>query len=212
MTAIARAVLVLALLVSFQLPATARRNPFESIRPFQVMMDDGKLHPVCTAFPVRLNDRTVWLTAYHCVAEPPAWVMNPDAEWYIDGKKSVVIQYAFDTKNGMDFAILTSGASAQPLSLGYSTPPAGSFIQTAGYPHGSARQHVVSGVVSLTLEEDGATIWSLPGAPGMSGGPILDKDGLVVGTMTQIECPFSTWCPVSRGTRVETLREFLYGE
>lgn len=96
---------------------------------------------------------------------------------------------------GLDIAILRAETSkAKPLSIRSEQAPNGTAVATAGYP-GNAGFTATPGVIMETFtaygrniydtEESIRTVYSIKTAieKGNSGGPILDKDGNVVGVI-----------------------------
>jgi serine protease Do len=88
----------------------------------------------------------------------------------------------FDLVN--DLALLeVAGIEGQPLVLAAALPPLGAPIIAFGNPEGLGLS-LVNGVFNGFAEKGfvDRMLLSMPLNPGMSGGPILDEDGRVVGT------------------------------
>ena len=203
------ATLVLALVLLFAPAIEARFNPLASIAPLHHVKSDGSSQFHCTAWATTLgNGMRVWATAAHCLmgTAPPELLT-----WTIGGKPATPMAWDFK----LDLAYLTGGSAAQPLQLAFVSPKPLQYIYAAGYPGGSVDVHVSVGAWSTTQDVEGLAVYSLAVAGGMSGSPILDKGGVVVGLMQQmhemcsIEWRAGSWCPMSRGASTETLRKFL---
>lgn len=201
----ARLLLSVVVVAFLSTPSVAAKfNPLTSVKPLQ-LFDGENFQTYCTAWKARLpNDRQVWVTAAHCVPT------SPDMPFYIGSVKTRVLAISYKK----DIAALEGGPSAQPLQIAFKSPAALTSIYSAGYPgnfHSNlnpSEQHVVMGVWSH-IRKDGLAAYSMPVAHGMSGGPVFDDGGVVVGLMNQTECNWIGWCPGSAGATVETIRAFL---
>jgi serine protease Do len=101
--------------------------------------------------------------------------------------KDLPVKAIHASDRGLDLAIVEVDAGELPaLDLGDSDQLAqGEPILVMGNPHG-LKHSVVSGVVSGRREIDGRKMIQLamPVEPGNSGGPVLDRQGRVVGIVT----------------------------
>jgi hypothetical protein len=92
----------------------------------------------------------------------------------------------FDIAN--DLAVLNAPCvDAPPLKLASVVPPAGSGIVAFGNPQGlgmSLIEGIVNGFAEKGVVE--RMLLSMPLNSGMSGGPILDRDGAVIGTNVSV--------------------------
>lgn len=102
-----------------------------------------------------------------------------------DGRNVPVLQVYSQTAH-LDMVILKTESHGLPsLTLSDQDTVAGRRIVALGHPHG-LRNSVVEGVVSGRREIDGISMIQLAMAiePGNSGGPVVDRDGEVVGMVT----------------------------
>lgn len=195
----------------------AKFNPLNSIRPFQQYKigENGEsfLANVCTAWATTVNMKHVWITAMHCIDTDDEGNILDNIEYFIDKKPVYLLAGKISNDPAVDIAIFTGGPTTAPLQIALGSPNVPDYIWTAGYPMGSERQHVVTGTFGNIRDDDGFTFYALPVAPGLSGSPVLTRDGLVVGVLRRSECPkYVIWCPVSAGTSTAELRQFLFGQ
>jgi hypothetical protein len=125
-------------------------------------------------------------TNYHVVG---SYVDEPDRYSIraVDGTATLPASLvSFDLVN--DLAILrVAGTSAPPLALADSLPPPGAAIVAFGNPQGlglSLINGVFNGLAARGVVD--RMLVSMPLNPGMSGGPILDRRGRVVGTNVSV--------------------------
>lgn len=144
--------------------------PIRSIQPIQRINDDGILTNYCTSWSINKKEGW-WVTAAHCINE-----MNQ-----VDGGKATKV-VMFDTNT--DLAIY--GANRAPaLHIAPNSPRTGDEVFITGYPHASLDPITFFGKVAnpwARLNKDlTVSIYNVLGLPGVSGAPIVDRSGRVVG-------------------------------
>ena len=190
-------------------PLTASvRDELNAIQPFQFKDTDGAFVNSCTAWKTTVSEGPLWVTALHCLTDDAGAIIL-DRPWFVNGK-SVSVDHA---NSRTDLATLRGAVKGHSLRVAYGPPEVLAPLWTAGYPRGSKARYVIAGVFSQPRSDSGKAVFNLPTTYGMSGAPVLDKDGFVVGLMLQSEChPVAGWCAVARGASVADLRELLFGE
>lgn len=124
---------------------------------------DSPFGDVCTAFVVSASMGQA-LTARHCIPESGAV--------QIDGQESNMV------KENQEFALVEVPVmSKPPLSIRKDKAKVGEEVVVLGY--GWGKMMVLTRHVAAYV--DGDIILDGPMAPGMSGGPIVDMDGKLVG-------------------------------
>ena len=137
---------------------------------------------VCTAFSIN-RDQGLYMTAFHCTEE----FMNTPreegakAEFPTLFDKPLEVIYA---NKALDLAILK--AEVKKPALRYRTRPleVGNEVGAYGYGMGMAVPIFRSAIVSVFLRDEAGTEWVLLDnslVQGMSGGPIVDRSGRVIG-------------------------------
>ena len=126
------------------------------------------------------------VTNYHVVS---AYVDDPSQKFIrvrnVSGQRPAML-LAFDVAN--DLALLKiSGSTAPPLRVAAEPPPPGTEIVALGNPHG-LRLSIVEGIFNGYAEKGlvDRMVLSMPLNAGMSGGPILNGHGEVIGTNVAI--------------------------
>lgn len=107
-------------------------------------------------------------------------------EVVLPDKRTIPVVQIYSQTAHLDMVILKTPPHGLPvLSLSEEDTAAGRPVVALGHPHG-LRNSVVSGVVSGRREIDGISMIQLAMAiePGNSGGPVVDRDGVVVGMVT----------------------------
>lgn len=162
---------------------TSVTNLFEKAKPSVVVISvDGRTGSdagVGTGFIIDSDGLVV--TNRHVIGEGRAISIQ-----LADGR-SVPVESIYATSNRHDLAILKIDEDELPsLTLGDSAAVgAGEPVIAIGNPHGLSHS-VVAGVVSAKREIDGMPMIqvAMPIEPGNSGGPLLDREGRVVGIIT----------------------------
>jgi tetratricopeptide (TPR) repeat protein len=143
-----------------------------------------------SGFIVKKSDNTYYVvTAYHVVAAEAKYsLVTPDGDRYnLDSKK---ISY----KSGTDLAVVqfTSSKTYQLAKIGNSdNSPEGSTVYVAGFPSGTAifnsseTYRFVPGTISANasqpLREGYSLAYTNPTSGGMSGGPVFNEQGEIIG-------------------------------
>lgn len=215
------AILLAITLIALPIPASASKlsDQASAIQPLQWQDEDGTWRNHCTAWATRIGDTQIWVTAGHCIVKDVNGVWEPDLEKHfrIGGKDAIL--HADNLE--MDVAELLGGPSvSKPLPIALKNAQIADPIHAIGYPFGWEKSMYTQGVVSndaYVLPGDNSgipyAIYNLAGAPGMSGSPVLSKDGAVVGII-QITLCVGFWqgfCPMVGGLTTPNLRLFLTG-
>lgn len=193
--------LALALLMTAAL--AAKPSVTASVRPLTYPNEEGVRYNGCTTFSLRTaSGRSVWMTAAHCVIG--------GAEF--DGHKLAIVAVDFTA----DLAAVV-GPPAPGLSLSQQdNPTLGEITHAVGYPLGWTVPFMASGHVGAvkfhqdSWGERSFNLFDMTIGPGMSGGPILDKDDMVIGLCQIAVAPFSPYFAiVSGGASAGDIRTFL---
>lgn len=148
-------------LVVLSLLAPAPTSPVRSIAEINWRFPDGNLG-YCTGVQVSIN---TLLTSDHCA---------PDGlEISVDGKPTRVIKKEEDT-----FALLQTEIGRPIIKIAQKEPAFGEEVFSYGNAFNN-RTHVLSRMVSRVF--DGIIVLDGPLAPGMSGGPVINQNGELVG-------------------------------
>src|SRR5262245_51406379 len=195
------------LLLAAAVPQSVAPEPrFEAIKKslFTIEVRSGKAGDKASLGSGYLvSDQGHVVTNYHVVA---SYIAEPDryAVWARDAATTQPARLVkFDFVN--DLALLQiERFSSAPLTLARQPPSSGSPVIAFGNPHGFGLS-LVEGIYN-GLAEKGVVdrmLLSMPINAGMSGGPILDRQGHVVGTNVSVimgENSLSFGVPVSKVT------------
>ena len=177
-------------------PADGGRAPGLPDKPLSPETDDGGPQPDAIGSGVVVDQSGKILTALHVVSSTDRWVVV-----FADGSKSDADLIGAQPEN--DLAVL------QPRHLPDELPPAtlastadlrpGDEVVATGFPFGigpSVSAGVVSGLKREFIDPDNDRIklrnliqFDAAVNPGNSGGPLVDRDGEVVGIVTAILNP-----------------------
>lgn len=152
----------------------------DSIVTITVEGRDGRQAGLGTGFVV--DGQGLIATNFHVIGEA-----RPIEVRFADGRELPVIEiYASDRM--LDLAVIRVAAEQlKPLKLATNEPPLqqGDAVLALGNPMG-LRHSVVSGIVSGTRDIEGRKMIqiAIPIEPGNSGGPLLDRQGVVRGIVT----------------------------
>lgn len=124
---------------------------------------EEKQHAICTGSVVSAS-KGIGITATHCI--------DPDGQLYVDGHPEKVIKSG-ETMTLISVPVMTK----PPLALREDEVAIGEDVWTFGYAWGNMMvfHRVIAAYQELNLLTDG------PLAPGMSGGPVVDAKGRLVG-------------------------------
>lgn len=126
--------------------------------------DLSRQHGICTAFITSYSAGEA-LTAAHCVE-------TDGEDLYADGRATEVL------KQNKNFALIRVEAEGKPpLTIRKEEAVIGEEVRSFGYAWG--KLNVFTRHISSFLDND--PIFDAPLAPGMSGGPVVDAKGEVVG-------------------------------
>lgn len=157
----------------------------DTVRPFQWNSTDEQTGEVsldthCSVFSVNPKNHG-WMTAAHCVVDLETGVPHA-AEYFIAGHAAHIVEVDIEH----DLALVQTPDWTFPLGLklAFRGPVQGDTIEALGYAWGQARSFYFVGVVAQTEFNLFGFFGSMAGMPaigGMSGCPLVDKDGRVVG-------------------------------
>jgi len=132
----------------------------------------------CTAFSIN-RDQGLYLTAAHCV--PASYSADEVDEPRIDGQPVTVVFLSTE----LDLAIVQATVKRPALEPRTEPLLVGSEVVSYGYGYGGPTPILRTGIVSGFMADPttGAEWQMLDNAlvGGMSGGPIVDRDGRIVG-------------------------------
>lgn len=176
------------------IPAIVERVLMSTVR-ITMPAGDDKTH-VCTGFVV--DTARGWaMTVAHCLPEK-------GVEFFVDGQPSELVR-----SNELLAIVSTERMSKPPLNLRESKPKLGEQLVLAGYGFDSMTVLVryFSGYQRTNMD-DGTTHYLFPKVdnplvPGMSGGPIVDLNGEIVGIIQ------ASNDALGYGSSAEEIREFL---
>lgn len=173
------------------LPASLLNNPLQdvprSMLQTQSLYPGGEKQMTCTAFVVDAS-KGLALTAEHCVVDGQILLMA-------DGEQSEVVK-----KSEWLALIKVKPMSRPPLDIAASAPKLHDLTWGFGWAFGKVflvLERAVAGIDGTDLVVGGAYI------EGMSGGPVLNAKGQVVGVI-QGGVPAAAWM-----SGVVEIREFL---
>ncbi len=126
----------------------------------------------CTAFSIN-EQRGYYMTAAHCLSEGPVTIDGHNAQ--------IIIQ-----DDSLDIAVLRAESFRQALPHRYLSIDLGMPVASYGYGYGLKQPIVKTSRVSqpqLYVEDQLWTVLDSPFVEGMSGGPIVDESGRVMGVV-----------------------------
>jgi Trypsin-like serine proteases, typically periplasmic, contain C-terminal PDZ domain len=150
---------------------------------FPCMVEEGGTH-TCAGFVI--GDRFV-LTAYHCVLEPIGDERVAPPAIFLDGVKASILQ-AWPEE---DLVVLAYEGSKPPLDYRRKGIRKGLPVAALGFAYGLPTSTLLTGMIASPAADwgQGGTWLTIdrPLVKGMSGGPIFDEDGRVMGISQQTD-------------------------
>lgn len=158
----------------------------------QTVMGEG----ACTAFAIA---QRMYLTADHCTPGQADW------DFMMDGHKAFVVKADETT----DLAIVMTDIDKPILSLREAPLVIDEDVKAMGYAYGFLQPITIAlktQILEYTLEESiyPGTIFTPGVIGGMSGGPIFDHQGRIIGIVQRGSAM------IAYGVSNKTLREFIY--
>ena len=133
----------------------------------------------CTAFSIN-SDQGLYMTAAHCVPGSYASEGEPADEPRIDGQPLTVLYLSQE----LDLAIVQAKTKRPALAPRLTPLLVGNELGAYGYGYGGKAPLFRTATVSVFLPDELGNEWMMFDSAligGMSGGPIVDRDGRVVG-------------------------------
>lgn len=157
-----------------------------SIVRLDLVTTDERDHPVCTAFMVA---RAQAITAAHCLPKE-------GEEMFADGEPSRIL------RQDEEFGLVSADTEKPPLAIRRTEALVGEEVRTFGFAWGYLNVFKRN----IASFKEGDLVIDSPLAPGMSGGPVVDAKGEVVGVNQAANNVVGVICGVSE------IRHFLQGK
>lgn len=141
----------------------------------------------CTAFSINEKER-FYLTASHCKEILEQQTDGEETATAFGQKLDVVFQSSFD--GGLDLIVFRGSERRPALRLRDTPYGQGLQVGALGYGNGWPGPMFRTGYVSLILQNAAAQRWQWFDnnlVPGMSGGPIFDGNGRIIGVNQQTD-------------------------
>lgn len=155
------------------LPRSEGAWPIQKVMP-AVKQLTYSVSGVCTA--VAVGKKNVYLTASHCI--------EPGGDHFLDSALRVRVLHVDPTPGGLAVLKADVDLPSRPLEVG-EAPHAGDLQLWVGYAEGAPFLSYLQGFLGADRVITGEEVLSFSSGvipvPGMSGGPVVNKQGKLVG-------------------------------
>jgi S1-C subfamily serine protease len=167
-----------------------------NIEEFIEIAQDATLHVFCetkeeelpyagSGFHIEVGDDRYLITNAHviegCIDEAAELIVY-DSDYNAHSVQLLAYRHFSDWRGDWDVAVLTGRDFGRALTIAEDFPQLGHWSMTVGWPsvNGNWYQQIAPGQI-LGLSPDGVIVSDSVSAPGMSGGPVLNSNGELIG-------------------------------
>ena len=167
-----------------------------NIEEFIEIAQDATLHIFCeteeeelpyagSGFHIEVGEERYLITNAHviegCIDEA-AELFVYDSDYNAHSVQLLAYRHFSDWRGDWDVAVLTGRDFGRALTIADNFPKSGHWSMTVGWPsvNGNWYQQIAPGQI-LGLSLDGVIVSDSVSAPGMSGGPVLNSNGELIG-------------------------------